>query len=567
MKAGAYDYVVKSTDSFQRLPLLADRAIESRRARLDRDRAESDLRQSEERYRSLVMDSSLGIFTCDPQGRLLDANPKAQSLLEIPDGPLDQGMGLLTHTPLLESGLAAGFRRCLRSGETLVSGGSFNRGTSRQVWLRWHLQPFYSDGALTTVRGMVEDVTREKELEAELLHSQKIEAIGRVAGGIAHDFNNYLTVILGCGALVLDDLGEQHPSHEVVREIVHAGERAAQLTRQLLAFARRERAVPESLDLNQVLRDMRTMLDRLVGEKIEIGMTLAEALPLVRADRSQLEQVILNLTVNARDAMPYGGRLNLETNLVSGLARPSDAGWQVAPGDYVCLRAKDTGCGMTAEVMQHLFEPFFTTKERGMGTGLGLATIHGIVKQSGGDIRAESEPGRGTVFSILLPVAADASREAETDGPTPVEREGGETILVVEDEPEVLSLACHILRRAGYNVLAARDGVEALDLLQSANPRPGLVFTDVMMPGLGGPEMAELARGDYPSLPVLFTSGHASRVSPGVERWKGGEAILPKPYTPTALLHAIRELLRSYPEKDSDPAAPVAPGQRDRGSD
>ncbi len=395
----------------------------------------------------------------------------------------------------------------------------------------------------------VDDVTEHKfaqnalrRSEERLRQSQKMEAVGRLAGGIAHDFNNLLTAIIGYSGLLQDELAGNQPALEQVVEIKTAGERAASLTQQLLAFSRRQVLQPKVLDLNVIVGDFERMLRRLVGGRIEVAVDCASGLWLVRADPGEIGRAIMNLSLNARDAMPAGGTLSIET---ANLAVTGDdaAGQDLAPGRYAMLAVRDTGIGMDAEMQAHIFEPFFTTKETGKGTGLGLAIVLGVVEQSGGAIRCQSELGRGTTFRIFLPAVAEAVDKGAGRGlakaPT-----GCETVLMVEDEDMVRRLARTILEASGYQVLEARNGREGLALCE-VHPGPiDLLVTDVVMPELGGRELAESALKLRPGMKVMFMSGHTQDVvlKEGVEK---GTAFLQKPFTPAELAHKVRDALDS----------------------
>ena len=401
-------------------------------------------------------------------------------------------------------------------------------------------------GALKAIRGIVQDITAQKEaelerirLEGQLHNAQKMEAIGRLAGGIAHDFNNMLCAILGNAELALESVSEENPLREPFAEIVDAAERAAQLTQQLLAFSRKQVIQPRVLDLSELVGSLRPMLARLIGEDIILDCALQPRLG-VRMDPGQLEQVVLNLALNARDAMPNGGELLLETSGVLLDDHYPATHARGASGPHVLLAVSDTGCGMSAEVQKKVFEPFFTTKEMGQGTGLGLATVFGVVAQSNGWIDVYSEPGQGTTFKIYFPrIYEDAvpAREA------PVSVRGGrETVLVVEDEPKVRGLAVRLLERLGYTVLAAASGDEALSLAEET-ARIDLLLTDVVMPHMNGRQLAERLARRQPGLKVLFASGYTQNVIAHHGVLDHGVQFLPKPYSLTSLATRVREVL------------------------
>jgi CheY-like chemotaxis protein len=360
---------------------------------------------------------------------------------------------------------------------------------------------------------------------------------------VAHDFNNLLTVVLSCAEALLQDLGEGHPGAEDVREIRGAGERARDLTRQLLAFARRQVIAPVVLDLNDLLGDSEKLLGRVLGEDVELAVQLTPGLWPVRCDPAQIQQVVLNLAVNARDAMPRGGKLTLETsNLVLDEQHAAEMPG-LAPGPHVLLAVSDSGQGMTPEARAHLFEPFFTTKPPGQGTGLGLATVYGIVRQSGGHVRVHSEAGRGTTFRIYLP-RTDAAPAPGSPPPRPARSaRGDETVLVVEDDPRVREVTVRALRGAGYRVLAAGDGREALAVAAAEAGPIDLLLTDVVMPELGGRQVAEALGSRHPAPRVLFVSGYTQDTIVHHGVLDAGVEFLPKPFTASVLLARVREVL------------------------
>ena len=390
------------------------------------------------------------------------------------------------------------------------------------------------------------DRARERQaLEEQLRHAQKMEAIGQLAGGIAHDFNNMLTAILGYAELLTEQIGPDKPIGLDLQEIVTAAQRATSLTRQLLAFSRKQTIKPVALSLNGVIELLEPMLRRLISANVSIRTSLDRQTHVVLADKTQLEQVLMNLVVNARDAMPDGGTLTIETgNAVLGvndLVRHADA----APGEYAVVTVSDTGVGMTPEVQQRIFEPFYTTKERGRGTGLGLAAVYGIVKQLGGNIWVESEPGQGSTFKIYLPrtTAAEAAVPARASRDRTTPPLGKETILLVEDESGVRSFARTVLVRYGYKVLEAESSEQALAQLSGYNGALDLLLTDVMLTGIDGGQLARHLASGRPNLRVIFMSGYAD---PSVEQaLPNGCDLLEKPFTAHTLLSRVRDALGS----------------------
>jgi two-component system cell cycle sensor histidine kinase/response regulator CckA len=397
-------------------------------------------------------------------------------------------------------------------------------------------------GRPAAIECIARDITERKQLEAQLQQAQKMEAIGRLAGGVAHDFNNLLTVIMGYSAQALATLAASDPLHEEILEIHHASERAASLTRQLLTFSRRQALTPCVLNLNNIVADMDRMLRRLLGEDVEVATALDPGLDSIRADPGQMEQVLLNLAVNARDAMPDGGKLLLETANIELDEAYAHLHFAVAPGAYAILAVSDTGCGMDPETQAHIFEPFFTTKAPGEGTGLGLSTVFGIVQQSGGNVGVYSEPGKGTTFKIYFPsVAARAERVEARLAAGPAA--GSETVLVVEDEDAVRKLIRSVLTRAGYIVLEASDGAEALELCRSYAGPIQLVISDLVMPQMSGSELADQLAARRPDIRLLLMSGYTAASVVKQRALDPQTSFLQKPFTPAALAEKVRETL------------------------
>jgi PAS domain S-box-containing protein len=389
------------------------------------------------------------------------------------------------------------------------------------------------------------DITERKRLEEQLLHAQKMEAIGRLAGGIAHDFNNILTVIGGICELILDKLAyDDILLRQDVEQVKQAQERAASLTRQLLAFSRKQMLQPQVLNLNTLLANLDRMLRRLIGEDINLVTVLEQGLGQAKADPSQIEQVVLNLAVNARDAMPTGGRLIIETANVYLSEAYSSQYVDVTPGPYVMLAMTDTGLGMDPETKARIFEPFFTTKERGKGTGLGLSTVHGIINQSGGHIWVYSEPGQGTTFKIYLPQVELDVHQTELEQSEATPTQGAEIILLVEDEQMVRELVRRMLAAAGYTVLEASYGGEAIQICRQQTGRIDLLLTDVILPtGMSGHDLAEQLKTEYPPLKVLYMSGYADNAIVHHGVLDPDVAFLQKPFTPIDLLRKVRDVL------------------------
>jgi signal transduction histidine kinase/ActR/RegA family two-component response regulator len=401
------------------------------------------------------------------------------------------------------------------------------------------------DGTITHFISTGRDITERRKLESELRQAQKMDAIGRLAGGVAHDFNNLLLVISAYAELMLDSLAEAHPLRRNVSEIMTASRRAADLTRQLLAFGRKQMQALQVLDLNTVIGEITSMLPRLIGEDIELLFTPGQDLGKVKADPVQIEQVVMNLAANARDAMPEGGTLTIETATVQVDESYVQRHSIVPQGDYVLLTVADSGQGIAAEHLPHIFEPFYTTKEEGKGTGLGLATVYGIVKQNGGFVWVYSESGLGTTFKIYLPQVHSVTSAVRIAKPVEISPRGCETLLLVEDEASVRTASQQFLTRSGYNVLEARDGEDALHASRRHHGPIHLMITDVVMPRMGGPKLAERLADERPDMKVLFVSGYAENTV--LQHGKVGVTtrFLQKPFSLKMLAKKVREVLEA----------------------
>jgi signal transduction histidine kinase/CheY-like chemotaxis protein len=400
------------------------------------------------------------------------------------------------------------------------------------------------DDDIVGIQGVARDITGRRQLEAQLRQAQKMEAIGRLAGGVAHDFNNVLTVIMGCSELALQQLDDADPVRHDIAEIQRAAASASALTRQLLIFSRKNITRPTVLDLDDLVHRLSKMLRRLVPEDIALDVHTGGG-GCIEADAGQIEQVIMNLVVNARDAMPTGGRLVIETSRVD-LDAAQAGSLQVAQGDFVTLTIRDTGTGIPADVQARIFEPFFTTKDPGIGTGLGLAIVHGIVRQAGGGIGVASTPGRGTTFKIYLPAAIAAGAAVSVLPPVRMAHAGTGAVLFVEDDDDIRRLGVTALRSRGYTVTAARHAEDALDMVRRG-ARFDLMVTDIVMPGLSGRALAERLRQQHPTLKVLYTSGYADDVSALKDIQADGAAFLQKPYGLDALARAVEAALTPRP--------------------
>ncbi len=512
----------------------------------DRKRAEESLREAEEKYRSIFENAVEGIFQSTLSGDFITANPAMARILGY-ESPLE----LLESTRDKERQLHVDPVRRTEMMRLLELDGKLE-GVEISLFRKDGSKLLVSEsarairgvnGRVLYYQGIIEDISERKDLEHQLLQAQKMEAVGRLAGGVAHDFNNLLTAIIGYGQLSLANVAVGDPTHTNIQEIIAAGERAASLTRQLLTFSRKQVLQPAIVDLNRTISETRRMLQRLIGEDINIVNLTDPALGRVRADPGQIEQVILNLAINARDAMPDGGRLTIETHNDEVDEAYACAHPGVAPGPYVVLTVTDTGCGMDADVKSHIFEPFFTTKEAGKGTGLGLSTVYGIVKQSFGDLVVFSEPGMGTSFKIYLPRLVDSSvPEVRSPGDDSIPR-GSETILLTEDEQIVREVASHVLRELGYTVLETSGGKEALVVARQYIGKIDLLLTDVVMPVMSGNELAGRIKAIRPDIKVLFCSGYTDDAIVHLGVLDHTIAFLQKPFAPSSLARKVREVL------------------------
>jgi len=506
----------------------------------ERIEMEEALRRSEANFRSVIENSPYGALRTLPDGRILLANPEVARMLGYSSENELLGFNMATdiyrhpedHTKAIEQARATEYLKDVEI--------EWKHRSGSPIMVRFSSHVVKDQaGEIDHLDLMVQDITKQKSLEEQLRQAQKMEAIGRLAGGVAHDFNNLLGVIIGYSELALDQIDRAHSVHGQVEQIRKAGERASTLTRQLLAFSRQQVLDTRTLQLNAIISDMAQMLIRLIGEDIELQTKLDSELHAIRGDQSQIEQVIMNLAVNARDAMPQGGKLTIETSNIS-IEEEGERRTPMAPGDYVLLSVSDTGVGMDAETQAHMFEPFFTTKAHGKGTGLGLATVYGVVKQSDGYISVYSEPGIGSSFKIYLPrVEPEPKLDQPQDADLPCER--CETVLVVEDEVSLRTFTCALLQKSGYTVLEASDGDVAITLAQQYELPIHLLLTDMIMPGMNGPSVAEKLTSLHPESKVLFMSGYTGFVGRGLTVPRS--ALISKPFTREELLRRIRQAL------------------------
>jgi PAS domain S-box-containing protein len=524
-----------------------------------------ELASSEEQFRSLFRDSPIGLYRVSPGGEFLMANPALLTILGF--ASLDDLRAAKTATgePVIDSGRPQFFTQLAASSEVLHRDAIWRRKDGSPLQIRESGRAFRdASKRIAHVDGAIEDITEHRQLEERFRQAQKVQAIGQLAGGIAHDFNNILTVISGYSQLLMS---KPEFSPEVRNNLSHindAGNRATDLTRQLLAFSRKQRLQPRVIYLNAIAAEMDPMLRRLVGENIRIRTIAVSGLAPVKADPSQIEQVVMNLVVNARDAMPGGGQLTIETANVTLGEDYALGHHDVLPGNYVMLAVSDSGVGMSPEVQARLFEPFFTTKAPGYGTGLGLATCHGIVKQSGGHIAAYSEVGHGTTFKVYLP-SVEAPPVETAVKPAPRKHYGaGERILLVEDDRTVRDFGQGVLQALGYSVISAANGLEAFDYFKE-HPEIDLLVTDVIMPSMGGCKLVENIRKSAPNVPVLFTSGYTFDALGETAELGANSDFLAKPYSPDELSQKVHETLRTRGRGSFSASSLVEPSEWLRG--
>jgi hypothetical protein len=506
----------------------------------------TNFKQSGQLVTALLESASQAIVSIDRAGRIVLANRRAEEIFGYTGEEL---LGARIEMLLPES---------KRGSHSRDRDDFFARPRARPMGIGMDLAGRRKDGSEVPVEvslsyvqleegvfaiAFVSDITQRKNLEEQLLHAQKMEAVGRLAGGVAHDFNNMLTVISGYNRMILDELSALDPLRGYAEEVLKAADRAGALTNQLLAFSRRQIMQPRIINVNSVLVQTQKMLQRLIGEDIELVLQLGTNLGNIKADPGHVEQAIVNLAVNARDAMPMGGHLTIETSnavLDENYARTHMG---VKPGSFTMVAVSDDGHGMDAETRRHIFEPFFTTKEKGKGTGLGLATVYGMIKQTGGDIWVYSERGQGTTFKLYFPHVLEPLSDSADGSGSPSKRAGGETVLVVEDEQAVRDLTVRILQQLGYTILTASSGAEALKISEAHTGHIDLLLTDVVMPNMSGRQLADHILTSRPDTKVLFLSGYTENTVVHHGVLDQGVNFLPKPFTRENLSKKLREVL------------------------
>jgi hypothetical protein len=563
LREGAHDYLVKGQVEGRQLRRVLRYAVERQkllselRAEIEaRAQTQQALQISEQRYRQLSETAPMGILITDGAGKIVDTNAQALRMFGYDrDELLGQTIDILLPERLRKShvGYRSGYiqsprTRAMGAGMELVALRKDGREFPVEIGL----------GQVPTKEGMlisstIVDITEQKKLEKQLRLSQRLEAIGQLAGGVAHDFNNLMTVILGCCEALAAQLAENRPALRRIGMVKKAADSAADLTHQLLAFGRKQILQPKVIEPREVLKEVEGMLRQLIGENIRLEVNLHSEVGCIRVDPGQMEQILVNLAANARDAMPNGGRLTVEAGNVDLDNSYVQIHPPAIPGPYVMFAVSDSGCGMDQKTQSQIFDPFFTTKEFGKGTGLGLATVYGIVKQSGGYIWVYSELGKGSVFKVYLPRVGGAAALVPQIAADGAPQRGSETILIAEDSEGLREIAREYLGNLGYTVIEASSGEQALQRAQEFGGEIHLLLTDVMMSGMNGRELADRIAQKYPGIKILFTSGYTDDSIARQGIFDLSVAFIQKPYRPKALARKIREIL-SAPATDAENA-------------
>lgn len=510
--------------------------------------AEQALREREKKYRTLVESSPLGIALYDLNGNIVELNSALPKMMCSPSLEATRAVNLFTFPLLVRAGLSDAMMECVKSGEHIVGEYPYTTKWGKSLHIRLHVSPV-RDREERVVGGLVfcEDISENKRLEEQIRQAAKMEAIGRLAGGVAHDFNNLITAMLGYATLILQQLPQNSQIRDKVEQITGAAKRAASLTRQLLAFSRKQMLDVRPLNLNTSIREFEPILRRLIGEDISLVVHLEPSLRHVLADPGQMEQILMNLAANARDSMPEGGTLTIGTQNVELDPSLLEDKRDLSPGSYVSLSVSDTGAGMDAHTLAHIFEPFFTTKAKGTGTGLGMATVYGVVKQHRGHISVWSELDYGTTFTVHFPVVDEPTEKIFADATARRHARGTATVLVVEDEEIVRNLACEALETLGYSTLNAADPEEAIRICKRHNGVIDLVLSDVVLPQMDGKSLFAVLSRIRPQMKVLYVSGYTESfiVRHGV--LDRDVHFLQKPFTVDKLAAKVNEVLKSNP--------------------
>lgn len=532
MKAGLEDYVLKSPKHYVRLAAAV-------RSTLERVQTASRADQLEKRFQTLLNRLDVGVFRANAAGMILEANPAFVKLMGWTHLPQDVHLRELYFRPELN---AEHLHQLKQTGNLHEHEVELCRADGASVLVSMSQAASMGVDGEQLIDGLVEDISAHAKIEEQLRQTQKLESIGRLAAGVAHDFNNILTIIQGYAGMLADKNFDSDTTFSL-KNIASAAERAATLTRRLLAFSRKQAIHTDILDLNQLIQNFTNLLHHLLDGKITLQIHCAPDLPRIRADEGMIEQVLMDLALNARDAMPEGGMLTITTTVVEMQREYIRSHWEARPGKFISLTVADTGCGIPPENLSHIFEPFFTTKDVGKGTGLGLASVYGIVKQHKGWIEVSSGIRQGTMFKIYLPAESNVIVPISSK-PVSESKARHETVLLVEDEPDLLELVGEILQSGGYHVLSACSGKKALEIWEHARQKIDILVTDMKMPdGLGGLELAQKLVSDNPRLKVLYTSGYSPDLIEPKVHLREGFNYLQKPYPPERLLSTIRNCL------------------------
>ena len=551
IKEGANDYIMK--DNLERLPIAIMRALEETEMLAEGTQiksalvqAERDLSLSERLYASIVEGAPYGIFQADDSGRILVVNAALTKMLGYKSDAELLNLNIESDVCIAPKEYRAIFEKVDEQNRASHKEVQWRHSKGHSITVRLEGRRIeVKAGGSVVYEAFVEDITEQRILEQQFRQAQKMEAIGRLAAGVAHDFNNLLMIIRGCAELLEHHKDNPQKIGGYIKQINDATSIAASVVQQLMAFSRKQVTEKRSLDFNAILHDLRTLLPRLLGEDIQIVFTPGPLLELVSADRAQIEQIILNLAVNARDAMPSGGKLELATsNVCLKMPQIETGGVELPPGNYVLLSVADSGMGMDPEVQSHIFEPFFTTKEQGKGTGLGLATVYGIIKENQGFIALNTAPGKGATFKIYFPITTVANQVAPAAQIALAGPGGSETILLVEDEVALREITGEYLQSRGYHVLSANSGLDALEICRTYDAPIDILMTDVIMPGIQGPELVKSALDMRPGMRVIYVSGYTDR---GLEIVTADSkaAFLHKPYSLADLSQQIRSAASS----------------------